>query len=343
MQSDERSDQSPISESDLVDIIKSRLSGDVPPGDVGVGDDAAVLRFDADSIVLTADAMVDGVHFLSDVMSWYDIGWKCIVSNQSDIAAMGARPEHAVLTLAIPPTLRVGDLEELLSGIIAALNRFGGRLVGGDTVSSSNTILSVAMTGSLACERRVLRRDTARLGELVAVTGTLGSSAGGLIIMREMSVESDEMSDDMRYLLSAHVRPSPRVDLVGPMVEAGVECAMDISDGLLLDLERICIASDVDAVVKASEVPTDAALLRTFPELSSELSLTGGEDYELLYVADSDKIAAVNAAQPEDRPSDFGVFGEIIPRRGDSPKVMVLDDLGNEIEYATKGWDHFAR
>ena len=155
MQSDERSADAPISESDLVEIIKQRVNAGSASseGEVGIGDDAAVLRFDAGHIVLTADAMVDGIHFRSETMSWHDIGWKCVVSNQSDIAAMGAIPEHAVLTLAIPATTRERDLEDLLSGVIGALDEFGGRLVGGDTVASENIVLNVAMTGRL-CDCR---------------------------------------------------------------------------------------------------------------------------------------------------------------------------------------------
>ena len=346
MHSDERSAYAPISESDLVDIIKRRLNdgGDVLEGEVGVGDDAAVLRFDADQIVLTADAMVDGVHFLSESMSWHDIGWKCIVSNQSDIAAMGGQPEHAVLTLAIPATIRVGDLEDILSGVIGALDRYGGRLVGGDTVSSDRIIISVSMTGRLLRDEKPLMRDAARPGQLIAVTGPLGGSAGGLMAMGEASKGNrTARSDDESTLMEAHYRPNPRVDLAGVIVDAGAECAMDISDGLLLDLERICVASGVDAVVHSDRVPAEPALERAYPAVATELALTGGEDYELVYVADAETIANVNAAQPEDAAPDFGIVGEIVPRRGSDATVTVLDENGSEVEFDAKGWDHFAR
>ena len=347
MQSDDRAAQAPISESDLVDIIKQRVNGAavVLEGEVGVGDDAAVLRFDAGHIVLTADAMVDGVHFLSESMSWYDMGWKCIVSNQSDIAAMGARPEHAVLTLAIPATTRVGDLDEILCGVIGALDRYGGRLVGGDTVSSENIIISVAMTGRLVGKQRPLTRDAARSGQLIAVTGPLGGSAGGLKVMNEMlsKDESASVSDYGQTLLNAHFRPTPRVDLAEAMVNSGAECAMDVSDGLLLDLERICVASGVDAVIHAARVPIEPALESAYPKRATELALTGGEDYELVYVTDADAIAEVNASQPGCRAADFGIIGEIVPRRGTDADVTVMDESGCAIEFDAKGWDHFAR
>ena len=346
MHSDERSAHAPISESDLVEIIKQRVNSGaaVPEDEVGVGDDAAVLRFDADHIVLTADAMVDGVHFLSETMTWHDIGWKCIVSNQSDIAAMGAQPEHAVLTLAIPATTRVGDLDEILSGVIGALDRYGGRLVGGDTVSSDRIIISVSMTGRLTSAEKPLKRDTAQPGDLVAVTGPLGGSAGGLMAITEASKGTYPASrDDASKLMSLHFRPSPRVDLAGELVNAGAKCAMDVSDGLLLDLERICVASGVDAVVEAAQVPVEPALRRAYSEIATELALTGGEDYELVYVTDAETIANVNAAQPGDEAPDFGIVGEIVPRRGTDANVTVLDETGREIEFDAKGWDHFAR
>ena len=346
MQSDERSAHAPISESDLVEIIKRRVNdgGAMPEGEVGVGDDAAVLRFDADHIVLTVDAMVDGVHFLSESMTWHDIGWKCVVSNQSDIAAMGAQPEHAVLTLAIPATTRVGDLDEILSGVIGALDRYGGRLVGGDTVASDKIIISVSMTGRLIGKDRLLKRDTARPGDLVAVTGPLGGSAGGLIAMTEAAKNvGPAIRGDASRLMSLHFRPSPRVDLAGALVNSGAQCAMDVSDGLLLDLERICVASGVDAIVEAARVPVEPSLRSAYPELATELALTGGEDYELVYVADAGTIAKVNAAQSSIVQEDFGIVGEIVPRRGVDAKVTVLDESGREIEFVAKGWDHFAR
>ena len=258
---------------------------------------------------------------------------------------MGAIPEHAVLTLAIPASTRVGDLDDLLSGVISALEKFGGKLVGGDTVSSDNIILSVALTGRLHDEGHPLMRDAARPGQSIAVTGTLGGSAGGLAVLEQRPAECDGASVDSggKRLLSAHFRPSPRVDLAAAMVDAGVKCAMDVSDGLLIDLERICSASDVDAVIYADRVPVDSDLRSQFPDRALELALTGGEDYELVYVGDAEAIGQVNKAQPEGVASDFGVVGEIVPRKNGKGEVTVLDENGTPIEFEAKGWDHFAR
>ena len=347
MPTQERSADAPISESDLVEIINRHVGGGdaFREDEVGVGDDAAVLRFQPGHVVLTADAMVDGVHFLSGSMSWYDIGWKCIVSNQSDIAAMGALPEHAVLTLAIPASTRVADLENLLEGVVGALDQFGGRLVGGDTVASEVVMLSVALTGRLCESSRMLKRTTARPGQQIVISGPLGGSAGGLAFLKE-TVESKirrKLDDDQNKLLDAHFRPAPRVDLAPTLVDAGIECAMDVSDGLLIDLERICVASGVDAVVYADRVPREPCLVNVYPEKARQFALTGGEDYEILYVGDANAVDQVNTMQLGLGDGGVEVIGEIVPRRGETAEVTVLDETGHAVEIGAKGWDHFAR
>ena len=345
MHSDGGSADVPISESDLIEIVRryAEAGYEQVGREIGIGDDAAVLGFDAGRIVLTADAMVDGVHFLSGVMAWRDIGSKCIVSNQSDIAAMGALPEHAVMTLAVPSTMRLRDLEELLSGVTDALQRYGGRLVGGDTVSSDVTMISISMTGRLVDDDRQMTRDVARPGQLVAVSGPLGGSAGGLRMLQGMDHANRGVDDDgVAQLRDAHYRPSPRVDLVPALIESGVNCAMDISDGLILDLERICLASQVDAVIYADKVPQHAALSRIFGTEAQTLSLTGGEDYELLCIADADVIARANARLTDDELERLTVVGEILPQQGVKGEVSVLDASGNRLDFTVKGWDHFA-
>ena len=347
MPTEERSAEVPISESDLVEIIKNRVNEGVLLGtdEVGVGDDAAVVRFDSQQLVLTADAMVDGVHFLSGSTRWYDIGWKCMVSNQSDIAAMGAVPEHAVMTLAIPDTTKVTDLDDLLTGAIDALNRFGGRLVGGDTVSSEIIMLNVALTGRLCDPGRVLTRNSARQGQMIAVTGPMGGSAGGLDVMNEMVASNGTQgkTEDHARLLEAHLSPTPRVDLAPVLVAAGIECAMDVSDGLLIDLERICVASGVDAIVYADQVPWLPSLMRVYPDRARQFALTGGEDYEILFVGDANAVSQVTSHERVYEDRECRVIGEIVARRRGRGQVTVLDKNQQVVEFDVMGWDHFAR
>ena len=152
--------------------------------------------------------------------------------------------------------------------------------------------------------------------------------------------DNAQKGHDTTALLDAHFRPAPRVDMVESLVAAGVQCAMDISDGLLIDLERICIASGVDAVVQADKVPVAEALSGTLTAQALELALTGGEDYELLFMADAEVVDTIRSSEDGSKPT---VVGEIKPARSSVGKVTVLDETGDVVQFEGKGWDHFAR
>ena len=165
-------------EFDLIARLQSLLSEarQNAPGQgplIGIGDDCAVVLRGGSVGLLTSDAMVDGVHFRSGQIDWYDLGWKAIVSNQSDIAAMGGAPEHALVTLGVTAEVSTSQVEAVYRGMAAATNEFGGQIVGGDTVSSAVFFISVALFGSAGVresgEPALLRRDAAIAGDLVAV------------------------------------------------------------------------------------------------------------------------------------------------------------------------------
>ncbi len=333
------------SESEFLDLISQHASRSfgAPENEIGIGDDAALVSTPGEALVMTADAMVDGVHFHKGQISWRDLGWKSIVSNQSDIAAMGAVPGHALVTLAITKDESAENLEELFHGMVDALQEFGGRLVGGDTVSSAVLSVSVAMTGVGISAATAMRRAAASAGDLVAVTGHLGGSAGGLAILTHDSPSRSISEPARSELLAAHFRPTPRTDLTSAMQQQRVRCAIDISDGLLIDLKRLCTASNVDAVVRVSDVPIHTSLIRCFPDDWLRMALSGGEDYELIYTGGLEAIAEINSAQPESQDRSFGVIGEFVePSGGVGGNVSVLDDDGNVIEVDTLGWDHFS-
>ncbi len=333
-----------LAEPELVNLIQrhaARQSRSLRRGEIGIGDDAAAVYFNGHTLILTTDSMVDGVHFRHHQISWHDLGWKSIASNQSDIAAMGANPEHAMLSLGLPHDVSYGEIDELLSGIVEALDQFGGCLVGGDTVFSPVLSVGIAMTGSGVAPDQVMRRSAASPGDMVVVSGYLGASAGGLAILNDGSKPDRE---DAEQLLQAHFTPYPRTDLTRVMVQSGIKCAMDISDGLLIDLERICAASKTHAVIYADQVPIAPALISVFEDRALEMALTGGEDYELLYAANSEQVSLVNSAQSKDKSADFGIIGEFVePRKRSAPKVEVVDRHGDPMEILSSGWDHFSR
>ena len=166
---------------ELCDDVNNSTSGSIL---TGIGDDASVVSTTAGEILLTTDAMVDGVHFRSKDRRWQDVGWKCAVSNLSDIAAMGGVPDHALVTLGVPVDKSPDSYEELYVGMHHAFDKFGGKIVGGDVGSSPVMFINMAITGHALTgpngNPSWMTRDAARVGDLVCVTGPLGGSSGGL-------------------------------------------------------------------------------------------------------------------------------------------------------------------
>ncbi len=303
---------------------------------LSIGDDAAAISAPAGLRVLTTDTMVEGVHFDLAHTPWRDLGWKALAVNLSDAAAMGAEPVCSLVTLGLRPDLPVSGLLEMYAGIMEAHTRYGGALLGGDVVKSPAFFVSVTLEGaaqSRGDQERLLTRDSARPGDLIAVTGHLGSSAGGLRVMMD-DLESTMDEDTASHLREAHNRPTPRVAEGAALAAAGVTTAMDVSDGLVADLRKLCEASHVGAVLDNAQSAADPCLRRAFPNDWSRLALTGGEDYELLFAAPPDVMErAIHALEVP-----VHVIGKVIDG---PPSVNVLDPNGREVSLDSGGWDHF--
>ena len=304
---------------------------------LAIGDDAAAIGAPAGLRTLTTDTMVEGVHFDLAYTPWRDLGWKALASNLSDADAMGALPVCSLVTLGLRPDLPTAGLREMYAGMMEAHQRYGGALLGGDVVKSPAFFVSVTLDGaaqSSGGEERLLTRDAARPGDAIAVTGHLGCSAGGLRMMMG-GLERDMDAQDARHLREAHNRPSPRVAEGVALAAAGVKAAMDVSDGQLADLGKLCAASGVGAVVSAAHLAADAHLRRAFPGQWLELALCGGEDYELLFTAPPDVMERAIASL--DTPAH--VIGTATEG---PPSVTALDAGGREFRPSAGGWDHFA-
>ncbi len=333
-----------IGEFDLIDLLieaieRRGLGRKGPEGHrltIGAGDDAAAWERPAGVEVLTNDVMVEGVHFDLATIGWRDLGWKCVAVNLSDVAAMGCLPGFAVIALGLPGGLRVADLVEMYEGMLDACERYGCALVGGDVVRSPTFFVSVAVTGAAQtgrgpASRPLLARDGARVGDLVAVTGHVGCSAAGLRMMTEGRGLDDEAATHLRL---AHVRPAPRLSEGAALARHGAHAAIDVSDGLLDDLGKLCGASGVGALVRVDRLPADDHLRSAYPDEWPSLALAGGEDYELLTAATADTLEAVGR---EDG-APITVIGEIVPQEAG---VRVVDDRGDPVDVQTGGWDHF--
>ena len=299
------------------------------------GDDAAAWDGPAGTTVLTCDAMVGGTHFDLAYSSPEDVGWRAMVSCQSDIAAMGFVPAYSTVTVGLTGAEEAETIEGLYVGMAQACSRYGGRIVGGDVVRAVGIFLSVAMVGadpSAATGRptRPMTRSAARGGEVIAVTGPVGGSAGGLRILKE---GLDMRGSDAGALVRAHLRPRPRVSTAIRLAAAGVRCAVDISDGLLADLIRVCGASGMGAVVRMADLPVQPELKTVFPDDWREMALSGGEGYQLLFTAPEGLIDAAREVDP-----DIVSIGEVL---SDRREVSVVAEDGSRIE-GRSGFDHFA-
>ena len=314
---------------------------------VDTGDDTAAWKSGVATELFTTDTMVEGVHFTRQTTPWRDLGWKSMASNISDVASMGGLPLYSLITLGLPPETEIADLEELYQGMLEINNQFGVAIIGGDMVRSPVVFITVSLTG--VHQGRPMTRSTAQPGDLIAVTGDLGGSGGGLKLMLEHGQgESDTYGrvsnpplpavsvEATDHLLKCHRRPQPAVAQGRILSEAGVATAMDISDGLADDLGKLCRASGLSARLFADKIPAHTLLKQAFPEDWLDLALNGGEDYQLLFTAKQETMEKVLPQLPE----PAAVVGAAVA--GPPGRVVIVDVQGRESQTPTVGWDHFA-
>lgn len=307
----------------LIDAIARRVAarGDVV---LGIGDDAAILSVPTDrQLVVAMDTLNAGVHFPGETLP-ADIGWKALAVNLSDLAAMGARPAWCTLSLSLPAS-DSRWLEGFLDGFLALAARHGVALVGGDTTRGP---LSVCVTAhGLVEPGRSLRRDGARVGDDVWVTGTLGDAAGALAQWRA----GGDRDPALRERLD---RPLPRVE-AGLALAGLANAAIDVSDGLLADLGHVCSASRVGAEIAVGMLPPSPALVAAFDQGQRRaLQCSGGDDYELCFTAARERRDDIAA-------SGGGVAMTRIGRIVAGEAVSVVDEAGKPWISPRRGFDHF--
>ncbi|WP_240046962.1 thiamine-phosphate kinase [Paracraurococcus ruber] len=300
-----------------------RLAG---PGALDLADDAALLDPPPGrQLVLAADAMVAGVHFLPDDPP-ESIGRKLLRVNLSDLAAMGAAPLGYLMTTALPKDLPPDWLGRFVDGLAADQAEFGLSVLGGDTVGTPGPAsLSLTILGTVA-PGAALRRDGARPGDTLWVSGTVGDGALGLRVL-----QGRLPADAAGHLARRYRLPEPRLAL-GQALGGLARAAMDVSDGLVQDLGHLCRGGGCGAVLRAGAVPLSPAaraLVATDPALLA-LCLTGGDDYELLFA-----LPPGAAPPPGHAAARIGEF------LAGPPVVRVLGLDGTEMELPRGGWSHF--
>ena len=295
------------------------LPDDVDSVITGIGDDGAVIKPDPDrELISVIDTLVEGVHFLSDTDP-ADIGYRVVAVNLSDIAAMGGRPRWMTLALTLHDASDdwVGRFAE---GLHAAAAEHDVTLVGGDTTSGNCTVASVQITGDIESGAAILRSG-ANPGDTIFVTGTVGDAAAGLELLRECRSNPD--------LSSRFLRPTARVEF-GQSLAGIATAAIDISDGLFADLQKLLSASGYGGEIDLNKLPVSAALRSSFDAAAvRRFALSGGDDYELCFTA-----------HPADLPDQGDLPVTAIGRVTASKDLICLDD-GTVVDFNDTGYLHF--
>ena len=305
----------------------------------GIGDDAAVVEVPGGVLLLTTDMLIERVHFLRGTISPRQLGYKALAVNLSDIAAMGAVPHEALISIAIPPSVSVEELDEIYDGMKALAAASRVNLLGGDTTGSKTDLcLNIVVTGSAAPEE-ILYRSGALVGDRILVTGTLGDSAGGLTVLLERPPIRDDVA---RTLVEAHYLPELYLAEARLLARSGAaHAAIDLSDGLASDLRHVCRRSSVGAVVDAGSLPLSGEL-RTLCTATGHdpirLAVAGGEDYRLLVTVDPGRVDELRAAVAAETGRELFDVGEIVA--GEELSLRHAD--GSATPLALSGWDHFA-
>ncbi len=304
---------------------------------LGTGDDGAVLAVpNGQQLVAAVDSMVEGVHFLPGTRA-EDLGWKALAVNLSDLAAMGASPAWALLSLTLPRA-DAAFVDGLAAGFNTLARRYKLSLVGGDTTSGPLTI-SVTVLGLVPAGQALTRRG-ARPGDAVFVSGVLGGGAAGLHCLDKSHSDADRLlaapGDAREVVIERYRRPYPRIELGRSLRKVASAC-IDLSDGLLADLGHLCRASGVGADIDIARLPCSPGLEPLFGEAGAiEYALGGGDDYELCFTVAEHKADGLAA--------DLVRAGYEVTRIGritDSGEVRALGPGGKPVTPRWRGWEHF--
>ena len=285
-----------------------------------IGDDCTVLPMGDDALVMSTDMLIEDVHFLRGASTAEEVGYKSLMVNISDVAAMGATPTATLLSLSLPESAQGEWAEGFMRGFYEGCQRYGIALVGGDTTASRDKIAINVVAIGRAAKSCVKRRSAAQVGDLICVTGKLGTSSKGLV---------DIMFGDLNTAAAkAHRRGQARIEegqLLGKC--EAVHAMMDVSDGIASDIKHIMEQSGVGAEIELSKIPTDYDI---------RFATTGGEDYELLLTVAGNKFEEVATALLNTTGTPLTAIGRIT----EGNTLQWLDN-GQPSELELKGFTHF--
>ncbi len=332
---------SELGEFSLIEHFRTKCADTSPEILKGIGDDAAAIEIPGGTILVTSDMMLEGVHFDFSYSTFYQLGCKILAVNISDIFAMGGKPEYFLLSLGIPEAYTSKNIEELYSGLVKVAGKYRVKVIGGDTCSSKHgLVLSGTLIGNAD---RIITRSGAGIGDGVFVTGTLGDSAMGLMLLKKLGRQihfegrgtrdkgrkirlkdhSLPITPKLLPLIKRHLMPEP----IPLEKTSGITSMIDLSDGLLIDLSHICDESKVGAVIYKDRIPVSRELVKAAVNSGVDpvsLALKGGEDYVLLFTS------------PSEIKTDSVRIGEIIKKGR-----FLVDSEGRKTTFKAEGYEHF--
>lgn len=306
-----------------------------------IGDDCAVLPYSKSRfLVVTTDMLVQGVDFDLGYCSIADVGYKSAMVNLSDIAAMGARPLWLLISLGFPRNTKPEKVRQFYAGVRVALERTKARVVGGDLSKADKRVISVTAVGEVNKKHAKLRSG-AKPGNIICVAGNLGWSAAGLALLQHQKKTGARIPEKYRPFVQAHIRPKALLragEALGKI--KGVSAMMDVSDGLSIDLARLCKASNCGAIVHHARLPMPDILRQAAQSLGADpyhWALHGGEDFALLFACTSESLKSVKRLENKLKISITEIGGII--RETQNAVKMVKGN--NEQVLSPKGYDHF--
>lgn len=338
-----RTELSSLGEFGLIEHITKHIELTQESTVKGVGDDAAILKFDDEHIVVTSDLLLEGIHFDLSYVPLKHLGYKAIVVNLSDVYAMNAIPTQVIVSIGISNRFSLEAIEEIYQGMNIACKRYGVDLVGGDTsASKQGLVLSVTAIGKQNANS-IVKRDGASVNDLLCVTGDLGAAYMGLqLLEREKNVylSDPNIQPDLEgydYIVERQLKPEARKDIVDLFKEKKLipTSMIDVSDGLASEVLHLCKANNLGCNLYEEKIPIDPMTYesaRSFNLDPTVCALSGGEDYELLFTikqSDFDKI--------KNNP-DISVIGHMVQS---SEGAQLISKSGNQHNITAQGWNAF--
>lgn len=336
-----RTELAELGEFKLINRLTKNIANRQKSTILGIGDDAAILNFDQQQVLLSTDLLVEGVHFDLSYMPLKHLGYKAVMVNLSDIAAMNAIPTQITVGLAVSNRFSVEALEEIYAGMQLACDKHQVDLVGGDTTSStSGLILAISVVGT-ANPKDIVKRSTAKQGDLIVVSGDLGAAYAGLLLFeREKAIFAKDptIQPDLagyEYVLERQMVPEARVDMVHRFKEMDLipTSMIDISDGLASEIIHLCEDSLLGCTIYEEKIPIDpqtvtvADLFKIHPVTCA---LNGGEDYELLFTVSQKDFEKINGQ------GEFYIIGHM--NEAGSERTLITN-ANESIPLTAQGWD----